>query len=154
VGLWQLTADVADRYVRVDGKVDERRDPARASIAAARYLRDLYEQFGSWPLALTAYNHGPTGVQRARELLGADDLPTIIRRYDGPGFGFASRNFYAEFLAARQVLSHSDAYFPELRQGRLVAYTVKRGDTLERVAKRHGVTIPSLRATNNIRATL
>ncbi len=154
VGLWQLTADVAERYVRVDGKVDERRDPARASVAAAGYLRDLYDQFGSWPLALTAYNHGPRGVQRARELVGSDDLPTILRRYDGPGFGFASRNFYAEFIAARDVLRHSDTYFPELRPGRLIAYKVKRGDTLARVARRHGVSIVSLRATNNIRATL
>jgi membrane-bound lytic murein transglycosylase D len=154
VGLWQLTADVADRFVRVDGKVDERRDPSRASMAAARYLRELYEQFGSWPLALTAYNHGPGGVQRARETVGSDDLGEIVRRYDGPGFGFASRNFYAEFLAARHVLAHADAYFPELRRGRLVAYKVKRGDTLERVARRHGVTIPSLRITNNIRAAL
>ena len=154
VGLWQLTADVAERYVRVGGKVDERRDPARASVAAAAYLHDLYEQFGSWPLALTAYNHGPTGVQRARERMGSDDLGEIVRRYDGPGFGFASRNFYAEFLAARHVLRNANAYFPELKPGRMVTYTVKRGDTLERVARRHGVTIPSLRATNGIRATL
>jgi membrane-bound lytic murein transglycosylase D len=154
VGLWQLRADVADRYVRVDGKVDERRDPWRASVAAAGYLRDLHDQFGSWPLALTAYNHGPTGVQRAREAVGSDDLGEIVRRYDGPGFGFASRSFYAEFLAARHVLAHAAAYFPELRTGRLVTYKVKRGDTLERVARRHGVTVPSLRVTNGIRAAL
>ena len=154
VGLWQLSVDVADRYVRVDAKVDERRDPLRASLAAARYLRDLHEQFGSWPLALTAYNHGPTGVQRAREVVGSDDIADIVRRYDGPGFGFASRNFYAEFLAARHVLAHADAYFPELRRGRFVTYKVKRGDTLERVARRHGVTIPSLRIANGIRAAL
>jgi len=154
VGLWQLTAGVADRYVRVDGKVDERRDPGRASVAAAAYLRDLYDQFGSWPLAITAYNHGPTGVQRARETVHSDDLGELVRRYEGPGFGFASRNFYAEFLAARHVLRHASDYFPEIRPGRLVTYKVKRGDTLERVAKRHGVTIPSLRAMNGIRAAL
>lgn len=154
VGLWQLSSEVADRFVRVDGKVDERRDPGRASVAAAGYLRELHDQFGSWPLAITAYNHGPTGVQRAREQVGSDDLGQIVRRYDGPGFGFASRNFYAEFLAARHVLRHASDYFPEIRPGRLVAYTVKRGDTLERVAKRHGVSIPSLRASNGIRAAL
>jgi len=154
VGLWQLTADVADRWLRVDGKVDERRDPARASVAAAGYLRELHDQFGSWPLALTAYNHGPTGVQRARETIHSDDLGELVRRYDGPGFGFASRNFYAEFLAARHVLRHEGDYFPEIRPGRLVTYKVKRGDTLSGVAKRHGVTIPSLRAMNGIRAAL
>ena len=154
VGLWQLTTEVADRYVRVDGKIDERRDPARASVAAAGYLRDLHDQFQSWPLAITAYNHGPTGVQRAREQVGSDDLGQIVNRYDGPAFGFASRNFYAEFLAARHVLRHVGDYFPEIRPGRLVAYKVKRGDTLARVAKHHGVSVPSLRAANGIRAAL
>ena len=154
VGLWQLTTGVADRYLRIDGKVDERRDPARSSVAAAAYLRELYEQFKSWPLALTAYNHGPTGVERARVAVASDDLGEIVRRYQGPGFGFASRNFYAEFLAARHVLRHAGDYFPDIRPGRLVTYKVKRGDTLERVAKRHGVTIPSLRIANGIRAAL
>jgi membrane-bound lytic murein transglycosylase D len=154
VGLWQLTAEVAARWIRIDGTVDERRDPARASVAAAACLAELHDQFGSWPLALTAYNHGPTGVARARETLGTGDLAEIVRRYEGPGFGFASRNFYAEFLAARHVLAHATIYFPELGRGRLVTYKVKRGDTLARVARRHGVTIPSLRATNNIRTTL
>ena len=153
VGLWQLTADVADQYGHMDGTVDGRRDPVRASAAAAGYLRDLYTAFGSWPLALTAYNHGPTGVQRARQAVGTDDLAEIVREYDGPGFGFASRNFYAEFLAARQVLRNATRYFPDLAPGRMIAYTVKRGDTLARVARRHGVTIPSLRATNSIRST-
>jgi membrane-bound lytic murein transglycosylase D len=154
VGLWQLTTDVADRWLRIDGKVDERRDPARASSAAASYLHELYDAFKSWPLALTAYNHGPTGVQRAREGLGTDDLGEIVRRWDGPGFGFASRSFYAEFLAARQVLRGAATYFPDLAAGRMVTYKVKRGDTLERVARQHGVTIPSLRVTNGIRSAM
>jgi membrane-bound lytic murein transglycosylase D len=155
VGLWQLTADVADRRLRIDGDVDERRDPARASAAAAAYLKDLHAQFGSWPLALTAYNHGPTGIGRARAAVGSDDLGKIVASYDGPGFGFASRNFYASFLAARHVLAHAGDYFPSIKKpGRVVTYTVKRGDTLETVAKRHGVSIPSLRVANGIRATM
>ena len=151
VGLWQLTTDVADRWLKIDGKVDERCDPARASVAAAAYLKDLYAQFGSWPLALTAYNHGPTGVGRA--VVGSDDLGKIVTTYDGPGFGFASRSFYASFLAARHVLKHAADYFPSIKKpGRVVTYTVKRGDTLEAVARRHGVSIPSLRVANGIRA--
>jgi membrane-bound lytic murein transglycosylase D len=146
VGMWQLMAHVAD--------VDERRDPARSSRAAARRLRELFEQFGSWPLALTAYNHGAPGVQHAREAVGSDDLVQIVDRYAGPGFGFASKNFYAEFLAARHVMRHAKAYFPDIGPRRIVTYKVKRGDTLDRVAKRHGVTIPSLRITNNISSTM
>ena len=153
-GLWQLTPEVAEKYLDVGGKSDQRRDPFRASLAAARYLRDLYDQFESWPLAITAYNHGPTGIERARQTAGTDDLGEIVRRYDGPGFGFASRSYYAEFLAARQVLGHVPVYFPELTRARMVSYRVKRGDTLERVAKRHGVSIPSLRVTNGIRSAM
>jgi hypothetical protein len=144
--MWQLMADVAD--------VDERRDPARSSRAAARRLRQLHDRFGSWPLALTAYNHGAPGVQRARETVGSDDLGHIVDRYAGPAFGFASRNFYAEFLAARHVMRHANAYFPDIKPSRMVTYKVKRGDTLDGVAKRHGVTIPSLRITNGIRSAL
>jgi len=146
VGMWQLMSDIGD--------ADDRRDPARSSRAAARLLRQLHDRFGSWPLALTAYNHGAPGVQRARDAVGSDDLVQIVDRYDGPAFGFASRNFYAEFLAARHVLRHAKAYFPAIKTDRIVTYKVKRGDTLDRVAKRHGVTIPSLRVTNGIRSAL
>jgi membrane-bound lytic murein transglycosylase D len=153
-GLWQLTAGVVERYLGPGASADARKDPARSSVVAAAYLRDLHEQFGSWPLALTAYNHGPTALERAREELGTDDLGEIVRRWDGPAFGFASKNFYASFLAARHVLARSDEYFPELRPGRMVAYKVKRGDTLSRVARRHGVTVPSIRAANGIRSAM
>src|SRR5262249_58174854 len=85
---------------------------------------------------------------------GRDGVAERVRRYEGPGFGFASKAYYAEFLAARHVLHHVSTYFPDLTPGRLVAYRVKRGDTLERVARRHGVTIPSLRAANGMRSTL
>ena len=154
VGLWQLTAEVADRYIRIDGKVDERRDPGRASVAAAAYLRDLHEQLGTWPLALSGYNHGPNGIQRAVKAVGTTDLGEIVRRYESPTFGFASKNFYAEFLAARHVLHHQARYFPDLAPGKLVTYTVRRGDTLDGVAKRHGVTVPSLRVENGIRSAM
>jgi membrane-bound lytic murein transglycosylase D len=155
VGLWQLRTAAAE-HLSGDG----RRDPASSSRAAARHLRALYDRFESWPLALTAYVYGAAGVERARLAVGSDDLGEIVRTYDGPGFGCASRNYYAEFLAARRVLRHAEDYFPEMarrRPGaarRLVAYRVKRGDTLATVARRHGVTIPALRATNGIRSTL
>ena len=153
-GIWQFMPATGRLFMRVDNLVDERRDPIASTRAAAQFLDRVHDNLGSWPLAITAYNHGPTGVQRARETIHSDDLGELVRRYEGPGFGFASRNFYAEFLAARHVLRHASDYFPEIRPGRLVTYKVKRGDTLERVAKRHGVTIPSLRAMNGIRAAL
>jgi len=150
VGLWQLTADTARRYLRVGGADDERRDPARATVAAAQHLRELREALPNWPLAITAYNHGLPGVMRARREVGSDDLGVLVHRYHGPSFGFASRNYYAEFLAAREIVQHVGRYFPQLRPGNVIEYRVKEGDCLSTVAQRHGVTIPQLRQTNGL----
>ncbi len=65
-GLWQLMPDTARRYgLAVDNIVDERLNVEKSTHAAARYLKDLYIQFGSWPLALAAYNTGEQNLQRA-----------------------------------------------------------------------------------------
>lgn len=73
VGLWQFMAPTARGYgLRVDGYVDERRHPEKATDAALRYLEDLYQQFGSWTLAAAAYNSGGGRVARImREETGA-----------------------------------------------------------------------------------
>jgi len=65
----------------------------------------------SWPLAITAYNHGLSGVRRAVRETGTDDIGEIVRQYRGSRFGFASRNFYAAFLAAADITRNSEAYF-------------------------------------------
>ena len=153
-GMWQFTATTARRYLRIHGRVDERLDPVRSSHAAARHLRELREALPSWPLALTAYNHGITGVERARRAVGSDDLGQLVAEYRGPGFGFASRNFYAEFLAARHVVQHVANYFPEQAPNRLIEYRVKRGDTIYALARRHGVTVPNLLALNGRRSKI
>lgn len=152
VGLWQMTESTASQYLRISERADERRDPRRASAAAAQHLRLLRTRMPTWPLALTAYNNGLTGTQNARAAVGSDDLATLVARYRGPGFGFASRNYYARFLAALEVSGEIERYFPELAPRRMVEYRVKRGDTLYGVARRHGVSAISLQVTNGLRS--
>lgn len=115
-GLWQFTAGTGRRFMRIDSAVDERRDPYRSSEAAARLLKANYGELDSWPLAITAYNHGTGGMRRAIRATGTDNIETIVRNYDGPAFGFASRNFYVSFLAAEEVERNAEKYFGPIRR--------------------------------------
>jgi membrane-bound lytic murein transglycosylase D len=110
-GLWQFMPQTATDFMRVDAVVDERMDPYRATEGAARLLRINYGITGSWPTAITAYNHGAGGMRRAIEQLGTDDIEQIVRKYRGRAFGFASRNFYVSFLAAVDVRTNAERYF-------------------------------------------
>jgi membrane-bound lytic murein transglycosylase D len=113
-GLWQFMPSTAKRFMRVDGIVDERLDPFTATEAAANLMLYNYRLLGSWPLTVTAYNHGPGGLRRAQDELGTDDIAVIVKRYQGATFGFASRNFYVAFLAALEVDRHAEKYFGPL----------------------------------------
>jgi membrane-bound lytic murein transglycosylase D len=104
VGLWQFITSTGKRYLNISRRRDDRQDPIRATDAAARLLKHNYEALGSWPLALLAYNHGREGILVAKGTVGSNAVDEIIIRYNGPRFGFASRNFYPEFLAALDVI--------------------------------------------------
>jgi membrane-bound lytic murein transglycosylase D len=110
-GLWQFMPSTAKRFMRVDSLVDERLDPYSATEAAANLMLYNYRLLGSWPLTVTAYNHGPGGLRRAQEELGTSDIAVIVKRYKGATFGFASRNFYVSFLAALEVDRNAEKYF-------------------------------------------
>jgi membrane-bound lytic murein transglycosylase D len=115
-GLWQFIPSSARIYMRLNNVVDDRRDPWTSTDAAARHLRDDYASLGSWPLALTAYNHGRGGVARGLTLTGGTELPDLIRGYEAKSFGFASRNFYAEFLAAYDVERNWRDHFGDIQR--------------------------------------
>ncbi len=111
-GIWQFMPYTARRFMRVDEFVDERFDPIKSSAAAAELLLLNYKKLGSWPLAITAYNHGAYGVNTARTRAGTSDIISIVEEKADMGvFGFASRNFYAEFLAALYVEQNAKKYF-------------------------------------------
>ena len=83
-GLWQFMPSTAKRFMRVDKVVDERLDPYSATEAAANLMLYNYRLLGTWPLAVTAYNHGPGGLRRAQDELGTQryrrDRQTLPRR--------------------------------------------------------------------------
>jgi membrane-bound lytic murein transglycosylase D len=110
-GMWQFIRSTGRRYLRIDGTVDERLDPYRSTEAAAQLLSYNYRLLGSWPLAITAYNHGAEGMRRARDQMGTDDIVRIVREYQSPTFGFASRNYYCSFLAALRLDREPEKYF-------------------------------------------
>lgn len=115
-GMWQFMPSTGKRFLRIDAAIDERLDPYRSTVAAGRFLEQNYLILGSWPLALTAYNHGPGGMRRAKEQLGTSDITTIVRKYQSRSFGFASRNFYVAFLAALEIDSDPERFLGPIRR--------------------------------------
>lgn len=114
-GIWQFMPVTGKKFLRIDDAVDERMDPIMSTRAAARLLKENYRLFGNWPLAITAYNHGTEGIFQGINTVGSENLADLIRGYQSPTFGFASKNFYAEFLAAVEAAKNRDLYFPFLR---------------------------------------
>ena len=151
-GLWQFMRSTGRRYMRIDDAVDERLDPYRSTEAAAQLLAYNYRVLGSWPLALTAYNHGAAGMRRAKETVGTDDFVKINRTYNSRTFGFASRNFFPSFLAALTIDENPEKYFGQLQRRPEIRNSAKspmpayvRLTTLERTL---GVDREQLRALN------
>jgi membrane-bound lytic murein transglycosylase D len=229
VGPWQFIRGTGKRYgLRIDGYVDERRDPEKATRAAARYLRDLYDRFGDWHLALAAYNTGEGNIERIKRK-GCEDFWEMRDRGFLPS---ETSEYVPKVLAAMEVASSAKRYGidvaksapqkfdliqvtrpislkavaqltssdldtikelnPALKRGvvppdgyevRLPegtrdqftvalasyrepapvlyaverrasgggSYKVRRGDTLSRIAKRHGVSVQALQRANRIR---
>lgn len=122
-GIWQFTRSTGRRFLKVNYYVDERLDPILATEAAVKLLKHNYNVLRSWPLAITAYNHGLNGMKKAKRRYGTD-LSKIIKYYRSRSFGFASRNFYAEFLAALHVVKNYQAYFGEIDFHKPVDYVL------------------------------
>lgn len=148
-GIWQFMPATGRRFLTINNLIDERRDPIRATHAAAQFLKGNHARLESWPLALTAYNHGTSGMVKAQREHGGYER--IFSSYESPSFGFASRNFYAEFMAAREVAQNCGEYFPNLRLAEPVAtheVEVPPATTLPAVAARVGVGVEALRELN------
>lgn len=113
-GLWQFMRGTGKNYLTIDYLVDERRDPIAATYAAAQLLAYDYSQLGSWPLAITAYNHGLYGMKRAVANTGSRDIAVILQKHTSRSFQFASKNFYSCFLAASEIAANPIPYFGQI----------------------------------------
>lgn len=170
VGIWQFMPATGRQFMTVQRGRDDRTNPAIATRSAARLLRNNYERLRSWPLAITAYNHGTAGMARARAAHGSD-MASIIRNYSSRTFGYASKNFYAEFVAAVNVYDNYEAHFgpivldaaldfttlalrvagrATIAPGSGRTYQVRVGDTLSAIAARHNTSISEIMALNRL----
>ncbi len=151
-GIWQFMRSTARIYgLKMNYVFDERRDPILAARAAIRLLRDNFNKLGTWPLALTAYNHGPNSIERAIRNTGSRDINVIIDNYEGRRFGFASKNFYATFIAAAEISEAPSNYFPDFQKPQpvqSVQVKLPRDLSLSQIAEITGIEEGSLRDYN------
>ena len=104
MGVWQFISSTGKLYgLRRTDWLDERRDPEKATRAAARHLKDLFDEFGSWPLAFAAYNAGRGRVQRAVAKAGTNDFWSL----DLPG---ETRNYVPAYFAALIIAKDPERY--------------------------------------------
>ena len=150
-GMWQFTSYTARHYMKINSIVDERYDPITSTVAAAKLLKDNYDELQSWPLAITAYNYGLNGIRRASEKHATRELGEIIEQHRSRLFGFASKNFYAEFYAAWKVATEYETYFGELDLLPQVQYksiVLDRHATLEQLSLEYDIDPATIKQYN------
>ena len=109
LGLWQFIASSARMYgLTVDRWVDERLDPARSTQAAIRFLSDLHQRFGSWELAMAAYNMGYGGMSRAIQKFNTNDF-WQLSRYEA-GIPWETTLYVPKILAIAIVMNNKRAF--------------------------------------------
>lgn len=150
VGIWQFMPATARQYgLRVDHEVDERLDVLRATTAAAKYLKNLKREFGSWYLAIAAYNCGEGRVRQAVRRAHSRNFWTLARRGALPR---ETAQYIPKFQAAMHIARDPDRFgfveqphfnFPEIRPMRFPAST-----HLSEISRRSRVPLAALRAMN------
>lgn len=142
-GIYQIMPATGRQYLRVSQNIDERNDPIKASVAAAKLLKLNYKITQSWPLAITAYNHGVGGVQKAIRKVGSKNITKIVEKYHSRTFKFASRNFYLSFLAILSTMQNSQAIFDQIPENSALAFDelkIRRGASIHWIKRRYKMT--------------
>lgn len=150
-GFWQFMPDTGQGYLSINAFWDDRNDPINSSAGAAQFLKDLHRQTGDWALAVNSYHSGPGRILKAVMQLKTKDISEIIARFDDPGYGFYSRNYYPEFLAVVEIYRHRDNYLGPLPEGPDLRYDIvqtKDFVNLPQVAGRFAINMDQLRKLN------
>ncbi len=112
-GLWQIMPILGRKFHYIQDSYDQRNHPVYATQLAARILKENYQILKSWPLAVTGYNHGVGSLKKIVKKYKVRDIGVLADNVKSrKSFGFASRNFYATFLAALHVEANANLYFP------------------------------------------
>ena len=148
-GLWQFMLHTGKQYgLEINSLVDERRDPVKASYAAAHYLSDLYKIFGDWNLVIAAYNCGPQGINKAiHRAKGLTDYWDIY-----PYLPKETRGYVPAFIAANYIMN----YYCDHNICPMVAELPAKSDTImvnrdihfEQIAKVLNIDIETLKDLN------
>ena len=148
-GMWQFISSRGKEYgLRQTWWIDERSDPEKSTRAAARHLKDLYQEFGDWYLAMAAYNSGPVRVQRAMEKTGADNFWTLAEKRALPK---ETINYVPNILALTIIGKNPSKYgfsvvsAPSVETDRV---TVDKATDLRVIAEAIDVPVEELRALN------
>ncbi len=149
-GVWQFMRGTAlENGLRTDWYIDERSDPEKATVAAAKYLKTLHRLFGDWHLALAAYNGGQGRVQRAMKRSGRTDFWALTS--NSKYLPRETREYVPLVLAAMIIAKNPNQYGLTVQAADPVEYEkveVPRGVDLRRVAEWAGTTIDEIQALN------
>lgn len=122
-GVWQIMPLTGKDYFHVSKNFDERRSPLKSTHVAAKILKSHFKRFQRWPLAVTAYNHGAGGISQGLRQTKEKTLFGLILKDKRRAFGFASQNFYSEFLAALYAEKYKDKLFGQLPTPKALSIT-------------------------------
>ena len=148
-GPWQFMKATGRMYkLNVNWYVDERRDPIKSTVAAAHHLRDLYDRFGSWPLALAAYNAGSGKVSRAIRKTGSRDFWKIRRTWY---LRRETKDYVPRFIAATLIAKNPTAYgflAPEGDPHEFEEALIAKPVQLAAITKQTGISLEELKRLN------
>ena len=119
LGAWQFMPLIASYYVpKRTSSVDYRSNVGVSSISAGFLMYENHKIMKSWDLAVTAYNSGTRHLLKTKRELASSkiDLEDVIKHSDSQHFGFASKNFYSEFLALAHTLAYREELFDNLHK--------------------------------------